>query len=173
MTRLLRICLLVGLAVPAIASAQGSAVATAGVARGSVIELDLPAGTLRIQAGRSTMTLEGTPAQLVGLNPGDVVEFPYVNYDGNLWLSPQVGSGRSELYGTYANQGRIVGTVQAMDLGRGQLTVQGVRFRVHPALLQNIQPGMFVTVEYTDVGGVSWAAGVRPMHAADGTAAGA
>lgn len=176
MKRLLKIGLLVGLAMPASVFAQGFGgnagvprinaplghTYAAGVMRGSVINLDLSAGTLRIQAGKGTVTLQATPGQLAGLNPGDIVEFPYVNYQGSLWLSPAFGGGRSSLSGTYENQGRVTGAVQTMDRGSGEITVRGQAFRIHPAQLAGVLPGMFVNVIYADVGGVNWVAGITP-----------
>lgn len=172
MKPLLQIGLVVALALPAGVRAQDAGNAAqqhnepaghaAGVARGSVIWLDVGAGTLRVQAGRGTMTLEATPSQLAGLNPGDFVEFPYLDYEGHLWLSPEVGSHRSEFRVSYKSQGRITGVVQAMARGAGTITVRGTTYRTHPAQLQGIRPGVLVDVIYDDVGGVSWAEGIMP-----------
>ena len=176
MKRLLKIGLYVALALPAGAFAQdlgGDTAAqqhtepaghAAGIVRGSVIWLDLSAGTLRVQAGRGTMTLEATPAQLTGLNPGDFVEFPYNDYEGHLWLSPEVGSGRSEMRSGYSSQGRFTGVVQAMARGSGTVTVRGTTYRTHPSQLQGVRPGMLVDVIYNDIGGVSWAEGIMPLE---------
>ncbi len=161
-----------GAAGGAVRNASGNAGNTAvqGVIRGTVRGVNVDQGIVTIQTANRTVTLNGLPTQLSGLNPGDVVAFRYNNYAGAPWIRP---SGNGGFSGAYQSAGRVTGPVQQVNRASGLITVRGVTFRAHPALTQNLYPGQFVSVGYVQVGNVDWASNVRPVAAASNGAYGA
>jgi hypothetical protein len=175
MRRAIEIGLLVSLALPGTVRSQGRAAppgapaapaAPDGVVRGSIEGMNVPSGLLEVRTGTNVVTLEGTPAQLVGLDAGDVVQVPYVVYQGALWLAPTVGDPRPFFYGAHGPTARVTGPVGALSAGAGQITVRGTSFRIYPAQLQGIAPGMLVDVLYTEVGRIPWITAITPVPAA-------
>ena len=136
-----------------------------GVAKGTVLQLNLSDGVVAISTPGGRMNLRGLPGQISDLNPGDLVAFTYNNYNGVLWLSLDQGAGGGlggagnlslgpESFGSY---GMTTGYVNRVDKRQGFIEVRGVQFRTHPQLLQNVIPGQFVNVTFAEIGNRNWA----------------
>jgi hypothetical protein len=136
-----------------------------GVAKGTVLGLNLSDGIVTISTPGGRMHLRGMPGQIADLNPGDLVAFTYNNYNGVLWLSLDQGAGGGiggagnlslspESFGSY---GMTTGYVNRVDKRQGFIEVRGVQFRTHPQLLQNVIPGQFVNVTFAEIGNRNWA----------------
>lgn len=162
----LSIALFAGALVTAEASAQslggsyGGDTHLVGQISGSIASIDYGRGRIVVrgaEAGR-TLTLNASPGELVGLNPGDVITATYADYNGNLWVTDGYG-GSSLGYGAgeYADEGVIVGRVSDLDKARGSITVGGRTMRAHPDELEDLLPGQFVEADYVAVDGRRWA----------------
>jgi hypothetical protein len=134
----------------------------AGTVSGSVRQLNLSRGTITVQAGQGTVTFNADPGQLQPLAAGDRVAFPYVSYDGALWLSPEATRGE---IGKAAAQGqaKLTGTIRRLQRAQGTITVRGLTFRVHPSRLEGLSPGQRVTLTYGQVGPTSWVSELQSL----------
>lgn len=134
-----------------------------GMIHGRVLRTILPSGLILVQTRRGGVTrLSASPSQLAGINQGDNVRLPIVNYNGTLWLSPDFG--QSRFMGNYGQQTRLQGRIQSLDLARGVIVVDGQRLRVNPADLQNVNQGELVSLRVVNVGRAQWVARIRPMR---------
>lgn len=134
-----------------------------GIIRGTAVGVDLPEGVLFVRTAYDVVGLRATPSQLAGINPGDLVQFPYDNYLGNLWLSPQVGGASAAFSGVYGNEGRYTGPIEFLNKGVGLIVIDGQPFRIHPAQLQQLVPGQFVSLRFVSVGPVEWVTTISPV----------
>lgn len=150
----------------------GSFTAVQGVIRGTVLDMNLDQGWVRISnPSNGVVIVNGTPTQLRGLTPGTVVALPFNRYARALWIRPRNAGGG--IRGPFVQAGRIVGAVTGVNRALGLVAVRGVTFRAHPALTQRIVPGQFVSLAYAEVGNVDWVKSIRPIAGVRGRAAGA
>jgi hypothetical protein len=115
-----------------------------------------------VQAGQGTVTFNADPGQLAPLAAGDRVAFPYVSYDGALWLSPEATRGE---IGKAAAQGqaKLTGTIRRLQRAQGTITVRGITFRVHPSRLEGLSPGQRVALTYGQVGPTLWVSELQSL----------
>lgn len=130
-----------------------------GTVRGTVQGLDFNRGLVTVRTNGEQLALHARPQDLSGLNPGDIAELTYLNYDGMLWLEPggYYGGGFGT-YGidTFALSGEVTGTVESVDRRTGQVRVADQTLRAHPEQLDGVYPGSFVSFSYAQIGDVRW-----------------
>jgi hypothetical protein len=141
---------------------QAIGTSASGMIRGIAEGIDLPDGVLFVRTSFDVVALHATPAQLAGINPGDLVYFPYRDYLGALWLPRRVDGTGGSFYGVYANEGQFTGAVTGLNKAAGVIVINGVPFRAHPGDLQQIVPGAFVTARFVSIGPVNWLSGIAP-----------
>lgn len=130
-----------------------------GVLRGHVEEISVSRGLVQMrlldagQPGRSVV-LRARPNDVVGLNRGDVITVRYGNFDGGLWILLRESEQRpSQALGP---SGTISGPVSEVDEANGLITVEGSIVRVHPQLVQDVLPGQWVSLSYSEIQGTPW-----------------
>ena len=149
---------------PAGHEGEAPAAPVAGSVSGSVRQLNVARGTITVQAGQGTVTLNADPGQLAPLAVGDRVAFPYASYDGALWLPPQATRGEIGRF-PMREEGKLAGTIQRLQRAQGTVTVRRVTFRVHPSRLEGLEPGRRVALTFGLVGKTIWIAELRPLAA--------
>jgi hypothetical protein len=136
--------------------------AYAGTVSGSVRQLNLARGTITVQAGQGTVTFNADPGQLAPLDAGDRVAFPYLSYEGALWLPPEAT--RGEIGQLPADpRATVTGTIRRLQRAQGTITVRGLTFRIHPSRLEGLVPGQLVRLTFGQVGQTSWVAELQPI----------
>lgn len=133
-----------------------------GMVHGRVLRTNLPAGLLLLQTRQGVVRVSASPSQLAGINQGDRVRFPIVNYAGAIWLSPTVGQYR--FMGNYGQEQRFEGRIQSIDLARGVIYVNGEGFRVNPAELQNVMQGELVSLRVVSIGHTQWISRIHRLR---------
>jgi hypothetical protein len=135
--------------------------AVMGTVQGSVADLDFTQGLVTIRTARGDVTMRAHPADLRGLNPGDVAAMEFYDYDGEQWLRPGGASGRRTrtLSSTrdFSLSGELTGTIESVDRQTGHIIVEGHLVRAHPEDVSGLQPGQFARIRYFEVEGERWA----------------
>lgn len=125
-------------------------------------QLNLARGTITVQAGQSIVTFNADPGQLAPLDAGDPVAFPYLSYEGALWLPPEATRGEIGQLPADART-TLTGTVRRLQRAQGTITVRGLTFRIHPSRLDGLVPGQRVRLTIGDVGPTSWVTQLEPI----------
>lgn len=143
-----------------------------GSVQGRVVAVERQNGIVRIASGHRTLTLHGTPYQIADAQVGEFVGLDYRQYGNTLWLpddgAATIGGGAGAFFGGgyggsgasggYGDEGQVNGVVGSLDLASGRFTVDGKPFRSHPASLQGVLPGQFVSFSYQRIGNANWVA---------------
>ncbi len=137
----------------------GGGTANMGTVAGSVQSLDFESGQLVMNTAGGRFAINARPQDLVGLNPGDVAQVTFLNYNGARWLEPGAGygAGFGGIGNDFAFAGELTGTVQRVDRQRGAITINGRTLRAHPEDVSGVYPGQFLSVGYIQVGRTAWA----------------
>lgn len=119
-----------------------------------VLGVDLPRGTAIVFIDGEERVVRGTPAQLLGLAPGDAVNLRFRAYGTETWLWPPVDAGDVSRFATW---GTLTGPVEGVDPFGGALRVGGHHLLAHPDDVASLVPGERITLRFARVGDVSWA----------------
>lgn len=128
-----------------------------------VLGVDLPRGTALLHMDGGERVVRGTPAQLLGLAPGDAVNLYFRAYGSETWLwPPQDGADVSR----FATWGTLTGPVEGIDPFRGAVRVGGHHLSAHPDDVAELAPGERITLRFARVGDALWALGLEREQAA-------
>ncbi|WP_373048784.1 hypothetical protein [Vulgatibacter sp.] len=124
--------------------------------QGIVEDVDYDAGTVALRSGSGeALELRGSPEQIQQLGTGDRVDLQFRDFDGTLWLTssggPAAGAGLET-----ARAGEVEGTVASVDPAAGTITVRDQTLRAHPEVIEEVQPGQFVSLSYAELQQVPW-----------------
>lgn len=131
-----------------------------GVLRGLVMEVRAAEGRVSVDAMGRVVRLDACPWDLRGLAPGVIADVDYADYGARRWV---VGRGPAEPDRGFAQYGRVVGAVGAVDVPAGSLELGNRTLRAHPDALLPLTPGQRVRVDFRLVDGVDWASHVSPL----------
>lgn len=132
--------------------------AVSGSFRGEVIGVDLPRGRAFLSANGEARALRGTPSQLRGLVPGDVVRLGFRTYGDEVWLWPDAPDDDNRGFATW---GVLTGPVEGLDPFGGKVRVGGQDLLAHPEVVRRLVPGERVTLRFTRVGPTLWTGSVE------------
>ncbi len=145
------------IAVSVVAPEQGGG-ADRGLLGAEVLGVDLPRGTALVFMDGSERRVRGTPAQLLGLAPGDAVNLHFRVYGSETWLWPPSGAGDASRFATW---GTLTGPVEGVDPFRGAVRVGGQLLFAHPEEVADLALGERVTLRFARVGDTLWALGAE------------
>lgn len=140
-------------AVSLVAPAEGAG-ADRGWLGAEVLGVDLPRGTAIVFIDGEERVVRGTPAQLLGLAPGDAVNLRFRSYGSETWLWPPGDAGDVSRFTTF---GTLTGPVEGVDPFRGALRVGGHHLLAHPDDVASLLPGERISLRFARVGDVLWA----------------
>lgn len=121
---------------------------------GKVSNIDLSRGILRLRSDGRTVTLRAEPSDIMAFREGEDVSLKAGNFGGTMWLVPE--QREQELADAFGPTNSFSGQVRNIDKKQGTISVKGATLHVHPQQLQELAPGQFVSLSYSEVLGEHW-----------------
>jgi hypothetical protein len=128
-----------------------------GTVEGVVEALRLSEGQVVISTETGAVTLHAQPGDIAHIHTGDRVHMAFQDVEGERWLLPQ--QARRARYGTTIT---MAGNISNVDKRRGVISMGARTVRAHPAQIERIIPGQFLTLHYAQIGGEDWLTHVTP-----------
>ncbi|MBX3469371.1 MAG: hypothetical protein KF878_21060 [Planctomycetes bacterium] len=140
-----------------------------GTLQGTIQGIAIAQGIVRLGTQQGIIELRATPAQLIGLNPGDTVTARYQVIGNQPWVVPFDGQTATSRLGpqAVARQGAVTGVISNIDPAQGIVLIRGRPFFTHPQVLMNLTPGQPVSVRFEQLQNVSWITGISPADPAE------
>lgn len=126
-----------------------------GLARGEVARVDVGRGLVELRREGAPRFLHGTPGQLAGLFPGELVALPFEVFSGEAWVVRTPGTGEPP-EDWFAVRGAVSGEVTRVRRAAGRFVVAGLAVRAHPRALDGLSEGTTLCVRYVVAGGERW-----------------
>lgn len=131
---------------------------------GRVRAMDAQQGHLELDRSDGDLMLNASPDQLDALEPGQRISGRYRFYGRSPWLvrTPLPGKpAPASVPAADTEAASETGIVTHVDLDKGELALRtwgGLHrdYRAHPALLEGVTPGRYVTIRYRAARHVPW-----------------